>query len=188
MGKGRQSSLLTAVQILSIKIQDLRMSLDERNARSVVQNWRRNTTQSPATRRYLTKYVHWHARKLLGVPSNLSPEEWPLADCDQVLQFNSTGTNSPESKSEILLMDWEDNGLSPWMKQVAKIFEARFLTEHRNGSFPLEDRTIPPGEVASIFIRFVLYLKKVYKRGPNPGPRRRRQSIDGGLSISSDAS
>jgi hypothetical protein len=65
------------------------------------------------------------------------------------------------SKGE-LRVDWEDTGVTKWTKHIGAIFEARFLSEHRKGSFPHLKGDIQSGDIARLFIAFVVNLKLVY--------------------------
>jgi hypothetical protein len=85
---------------------------------------------------------------------------------------------STGSSERNLRIDWEENGVTPWTKHVAVIFEARFLQEHRMGSFPLLQNNIEPGAVANAFLKVVHALKDMYGRVYSNGYSRKQSNPD----------
>jgi hypothetical protein len=113
-------------------------------------------------------YVREHARQLLGIRPEDLPEQWFSADPVLAQEINGRplGSVTPaelkEALQSYLKIDWNHGGLTNWTKHMAAIFESRFLSEHRLGSFHLLKRSCKPGEISQMFIRFVLHLKSVY--------------------------
>jgi hypothetical protein len=70
----------------------------------------------------------------------------------------------PDPSTSELQIDWDGKGITSWTKRIATIFEARFLSERRKGSFPSLEGDIQAGEIARMFLVFVTNLKKVYSR------------------------
>ncbi|PVF92818.1 hypothetical protein CPB86DRAFT_801713 [Serendipita vermifera] len=107
----------------------------------------------------LERYVREHALQILGLDPKISSSEWLLPETTTSLL-----PDKHTSLREELRIDWDQNGLTPWTKHIAVIFEARFLQEQRLGSFPLLVGAIRPGSVARIFIKSVLNWKATYAR------------------------
>jgi hypothetical protein len=65
-------------------------------------------------------------------------------------------------------IDWDVPGLTLWTRQASIVFEADFLLEYEMGSFPALRQIPQAGKIATLFMQYVTYLKKIRRQLANP--------------------
>lgn len=166
---------LSIVQKLTETVQRLQISVDHFQARrsTVVaysDDFGSEWDKKSVVGRALEKYVKEHAIKVLGLNDKVIESEWTLLASEL---FASSSDIRPSEWE--LRIDWDEKGLTPWTKHIAVIFAARFLQEHRLGSFPLLQDSVEPGEVVQAFLKAIHELKGVYHR-THSAKRHRRET------------
>jgi hypothetical protein len=87
-----------------------------------------------------------------------------LAPAESVNLFNSGMATKDGPGQDMLAVDWDVQGRTPWTKQLASYLTHDFETERLQGTFPPTLGAPSKSSVLSAFLNHICYLKQAYKR------------------------
>lgn len=110
--------------------------------------------------------VRDHACEVLGLERDLSPKDWPIADPDQVEDYNSKNPSKfcIGPNSECLRLDWSVKGVTNWTRDCASIVASDMFYRRQDGDFSWVRYPFTEEEVAKAFKGYVMPLKRKYQR------------------------